>query len=107
LPQSNPRARLSCSTGDTYCAGTSSMTSSTATHLPSSLLISRKVGASSVAPCQREENTVAGKGISSLHAPQAHCPCPSGERSLSQREACFCSCLVWTSQQYDTSMRAR
>src|SRR5258708_34318760 len=107
-PQSKPRTRVSCSKGDTYLAATSSMRSSTTTRLPSSLLISRKVGACVAASsCHKYVHTVGGRGISSLHAPQAHFPKASGLRSLSQRLARHCSCLVWIAQQEDISMRAR
>src|ERR1051326_9134104 len=50
-PQSKPSTRRSCASGGTFLVGTSRMRSSTATRRPSRVLISRRVGASGVAPC--------------------------------------------------------
>ena len=61
-PQSKPSTRRSEARGGTFLVGTSRMRSSSATRLPSGLTISRKVGASGVAPCSRAAQTNSRQG---------------------------------------------
>ena len=99
-PQSKPSTRRSYASGGTLLVGTSRMRSSTAMRRPSGRTISRKVGASGVAPCSREAQTEAGKGISALQVPQAQVPCGSGARRRSARLAWRASARVDRSQDW-------
>jgi hypothetical protein len=81
--------------------------SSTATRRPSGRTGSRMVGASGVAPCSREAQAKACKGISGLQAPQARVPRGSGASSSSARLARRASARVDRSQECATQRRAR